>query len=409
MIRSTLMITVLLVFLSVAAARAETVGPAVEVAPQAQGSRQQIWAGAAWCEGAKCWLVAWREGFLNEEASQIVCARISSDGKALDPAGIVLTSGKGLKDQPRVASDGKGFLVVWEDMRNGKDWDVYAVRVSGDGKALDKDSVLVSGGEGNQCRPDVIFAKGNYLAAWMSFKNGYGVYMTRVSPAGQVLDAAGLELCAFNKGYGMQATFPVLATDGENVLATYHPTKIGYNGNEVTLVTVDAATGRASGERIRFKPDRAEDARRPQAVALGREGAMTAVNTEDVVKNFRVVAMDKSGKVTGTAQKLFAHTRNNFAPNLRMVATGKDFLLVSDYAAPVGKDQEKARIQIRGWKIAADGKVLSDENAGFEIAADAAKDQMLPAVAAGPDGSVLVVYSELRGVDDVKVMARIVK
>jgi hypothetical protein len=120
--------------LAAAAGQAAEVGPAVEVASKAEGTRYQTWASAAWSEGAKAWLVAWREGYLNEPetGSDIWCGRVSADPstgsgqavKVLDPAGIRLTKGKGLKDRPRVASDGKGWLVVWEDLSNGKDWDV---------------------------------------------------------------------------------------------------------------------------------------------------------------------------------------------------------------------------------------------------------------------------------------------
>jgi hypothetical protein len=92
----------------------------VDVAPKVEGTRCQSDPSAAWCEGGKCWLVAWTEGYENEEMTEIWCARLGIDGKALDPAGIRLAKGKGLRGQAGVASDGKGFLVVWHDLRNGK-------------------------------------------------------------------------------------------------------------------------------------------------------------------------------------------------------------------------------------------------------------------------------------------------
>ena len=123
----------LLAFLLAPGAAAAAQGPAVDVAPQAQGTRIQQWPRAAWSEGAKCWLVAWREGDVTEGKSEIWCARVSADGKALDPQGLRLAEARNLADRPSVASDGKDFLVVWEDLRNGKDWDLYASRVTGEG------------------------------------------------------------------------------------------------------------------------------------------------------------------------------------------------------------------------------------------------------------------------------------
>jgi hypothetical protein len=218
---------------------AEMTAPA-EVAPQAQGTRSQTWASAAWSAGAKCWLVAWREGFLNEPVSDIWCARVSADGKALDPAGIRLTKGQGLKDRPRVASDGKGFLVVWEDLSNGKDWDVRGARVSGEGKVLDAEGFLVAGGDPaspassaaaghNQARPDVAFAKGNYFAVWQGFvDDGYGVYGARISPDGKVLDAQPAEIIGFPKRPRIQGILPSVASNGSDLLVFAHAHNFTY-------------------------------------------------------------------------------------------------------------------------------------------------------------------------------------
>lgn len=45
---------------------------------------------------------------------------------------------------------------------------------------------------------------------------------------------------------------------------------------------------------------------------------------------------------------------------------------------------------------------------GFKIAAETGKEHILPAVSAGPKGVCLVVNSELRAVEDLKLVARLV-
>jgi hypothetical protein len=61
-----------------------------------------------------------------------------------------------------------------------------------------------------------------------------------------------------------------------------------------------------------------------------------------------------------------------------------------------------------GWWRAT-GKALVEPKGGFDIAAEKDKDHVSPDAAAGPEGAFLVVYSEIRGPDDTKVLARVVK
>ncbi len=68
----------------------------------------------------------------------IVAARLDKAGKVLDQQPFVISDAADLQERPSVAYGGGVFVVVWQDLRNGKDWDVYAARVSSDGKVLDK-------------------------------------------------------------------------------------------------------------------------------------------------------------------------------------------------------------------------------------------------------------------------------
>jgi hypothetical protein len=213
---------------------------AVDVAAKSEATRAQTWASLAWCEAGKCWLAAWREGYLNEpeKGTDIWCARISGDGKPLDPAGIRLAGGKGLKDRPRIASDGKSFFVVWEDLRDGiavggKGWDVYGA----DGKVAGI-ATAIAGGNGNQCRPDVAFAGGHYLVAWHAFGGNYSVPCVRVAPDGKVLDATPNLLFRGGKTtMEIAAVGSILTSNGADVLAACRLVGTGLEG------TIVRATG----------------------------------------------------------------------------------------------------------------------------------------------------------------------
>ncbi|GIW81380.1 MAG: hypothetical protein KatS3mg105_3187 [Gemmatales bacterium] len=258
-----LVICVAVVAASVQEATPPHVGAETQVTPQCKAARSQVWAAAAWSEQARCWLVVWREGYLNEDACDIWCARVGVDGKPLDPAGVRLTKGDGLKDMPHVASDGKGFLVVWEDLSNGRDWDVRGVLVSADGKVEGQDSILVAGGRHNQCRPDVTFAAGNYVVVWQGLTGdgspntpgtAYAVFAARVSPAGKRLDDKPIEVVAVQKA--SHAFSPVVTSHGNNVLAACYVSSFAAGNDYLARRAIDAAAGTRAGSVARAINDR---------------------------------------------------------------------------------------------------------------------------------------------------------
>jgi hypothetical protein len=93
-----------------------------------------------------------------------------------------------------VIAVGKGqSLMVWQDLRNGKDYDVYGARIADDGRILDSEGFLIAGGPGNQINPTVVFNGSEYLVAWAHFEGyKYVVRSAKVSSAAQV-SAAVLE------------------------------------------------------------------------------------------------------------------------------------------------------------------------------------------------------------------------
>ncbi|MBA4387200.1 MAG: hypothetical protein C0404_04410 [Verrucomicrobia bacterium] len=184
--------------------------------------------------GKDGFLVAWQAGRIADGnlangksdpvgIGDIVACRVDKSGKTLDTKPFVVSGAADLQEKPRLAfapSAGSGqggdvFLVVWQDMRNGKDYDVYAARVSVDGKSLDPDGVLICGGARNQAMPDVTYDGGNFLVVWQDFRSGkYAVHGARVDKSGKVLDADGIVLGDSGKGEFHRIT-PVVNSLGD--------------------------------------------------------------------------------------------------------------------------------------------------------------------------------------------------
>jgi hypothetical protein len=154
--------------------------------------------------GGKLFLVAWQSGRLAPGDlrkgavynGDIVGFRVDRAGRGLDSQPFLIGGAPHLQELPRVASNGELFLVVWQDFRNGRDWDVYAARVNAAGRVLDPGGLLVSGGPSNQAKPQVAWDGRNFVVVWQDFRSGrwYGVYSARVSAQGVVLEKEGVRL-----------------------------------------------------------------------------------------------------------------------------------------------------------------------------------------------------------------------
>jgi hypothetical protein len=363
--------------------------------------------------------VVWREGCPNELENDVLCARVSADGKALDPKGIPVGKAKDVQESPRVSSDGKDFLVVWQDMRSGRDDDVYGARVSNDGKVLDPEGgFMVAGGPHNQCFPDVTFAGDHYCAAWQGLPGdgdpgypgtGYHIFGARITREGKVQTAA--EIGAS----GDRQTFsPLVAGGAEGAVVVggsrlYNRLYFGYGivagpeAGPLPVIYGQPFSGRDRSRQlslygVSLALSRAGDsfpvARAVKATSAGEVGA-------------HVWRMDKSGKPQGgipaddggtRAAAVFAGKQSGMG-RISLACDGERVLFTMD---------EGART-IRGAWLGLDGKPAGGQKNEFVIVFDPARGENDGFACAGPKGSFLVVNVEGRGPDDYKVVARLVK
>jgi hypothetical protein len=165
------------------------------------GGKDSYYPGAAF--GKDIWLIAWQAGRMNE--GDIVACRVDKSGKVLDEKPFVVSAAKDDQERPKTAFGGGVFLVVWQDLRNEKDYDVYAARVTPEGKVLDVDGILISGGAHNQVRPRLAFDGENFVLAWQDARGC--IYCARVSTDGKVLEPEGIATKA-------GATEPAVASSG---------------------------------------------------------------------------------------------------------------------------------------------------------------------------------------------------
>jgi hypothetical protein len=151
-------------------------------------------------------------------------ARVSLDGQVLDPDGIPIAIGKSSYDQvgPVVSFDGENYLVVWQGKRSSKTWNIYFRRVSKSLEILDEKPVALSPSLKDQASPAVAFDGENYLIVWQDKRGGkfWDIYGARVTPSGEVLDEKGFQI-TYSSDSGWDRWKPVLSWNGNYYLVIW--------------------------------------------------------------------------------------------------------------------------------------------------------------------------------------------
>ncbi|KPJ61434.1 MAG: hypothetical protein AMJ46_01740 [Latescibacteria bacterium DG_63] len=156
------------------------------------------------------YLIVWCDS--RNGSQDIYAARVSSSGSVLDPAGIAVSAAPSFQCEPAVAYDGRNYLVVWRDWRRGIESDIFGARVSPSGAVLDTSGIPLSTASNNQRHPDVASDGSGFLVVWEDYRHGLcsDIFGTRLSPSGVVLDPDGIGV---SSGPGFQRD-PALAFDG---------------------------------------------------------------------------------------------------------------------------------------------------------------------------------------------------
>ena len=119
-------------------------------------------------DGAGTFLVVWQQGrhYHQQQEGDILALRLDRKGRPLDEQPLRVCTHPGSQAQPRVVFSNGLFYLVWQDLRNGRDWDVYGARIDPAGTLLDAEAVAVATGEGNQAAPVLAASDEGALVVW---------------------------------------------------------------------------------------------------------------------------------------------------------------------------------------------------------------------------------------------------
>lgn len=150
------------------------VGPVIAVAALGGDGRPQLAPSVAY-DGTGTFLVVWQQGYryFEQQQGDILAARVDGQGNVLDRPPIVVSRAPESQEAPQVAFSGGRFLVVWQDMRSGRQWDVYGARVTPEGRVMDPDGMAIAARSGSEALPQVAPAPDGFLVVWQSRDTGY--------------------------------------------------------------------------------------------------------------------------------------------------------------------------------------------------------------------------------------------
>jgi phosphoribosylformylglycinamidine (FGAM) synthase PurS component len=134
------------------------------------------------------------------------------DGEFLVDTSMVFRPAPGDQNFSAVAFDGTNFLVVWQDAG------VYGARVTPAGLVLDPAGIIILQTTNDQECPALAFDGTDFLVVWQDDRSGnWDIYGARVTPAGTVLDPDGIVISPAADNQWS----PAVASDGLNSLVVW--------------------------------------------------------------------------------------------------------------------------------------------------------------------------------------------
>ena len=153
---------------------------------------------------------------------------VDHNGQVIAPGEFPIAADLATHWFPQVSFDGTNYLVVWQQLpSSGADQSlahINGARVTPAGTVLDSPSIAISNTPQGQYSPVVAFDGTNYFVAWQDGRRGqaqngmYDIYGARISPAGAVLDAAGV---AVDAGGTQRRTYQSIAYTGSEYLIAW--------------------------------------------------------------------------------------------------------------------------------------------------------------------------------------------
>ncbi len=333
------------------------------------------------------YLVVWQDS--RNGGSDIYGTLVSFAGGIQHPYGMEISTATGLQISPSAARFGGAgpYWVVWSDSRSGS-YDIYGARVSTAGVVLDTGGVVITQAAGNQFAPSA-GCSGYCATAWRDGRvstSNYDIYAAILTTSGPIL-TTNIPISTNTSN----ESEPAIACNGSRFLVTWTRT-VG------TLDDVYAArletNGTVSQSNIAIAATTADEDS-PAAAALPGSGTTWLVSWQTPRSGFSLDIASRTvtnlGSL-GTVTTVSSTTASEGSP--AVAAKGSEYLVV-------WSDSRDGPNNIYAQRASSTGTLLG---AAFAVSA-ASGSQLYPEIAAS-DGSgtdYMVVWHDYRKTNNVEI------
>ena len=285
--------------------------------------------------------------------------------KVLDTTAIAVTPPTNWTGRPAVASNGSIYMVVWSDDRNKAktSYDIYGVRIDGSGKVLDAKPFVISQSVKHERLPEIASDGKGFLVTWeertKTGVNAYDVFGARVDASGKVLDVKGISLAATADDEGG----PKLAYDGtNNYMVVWGQAKSGSVCQAVAR-RVSTASGKVVDAAPIVLSGAAKDGCQKPSIAFNGTNYLVAWGWGEI----SAALVAPNGTIVNKSIPVTASKDEEWGP---MVASdGKDFM-VAWQETPYWRWRYTMEDDVEGRQISSTGKVLGTTPHIFDYGQD---------------------------------------
>jgi hypothetical protein len=325
-------------------------------------------------DGANGVIIVWHD-LRNSEDRDVYVQHVDSSGAVLWAAnGLGICTAVGHQMNPRIVSDGAGgAIMTWRDYRIGSDYDIYAQRVDAAGNVMwTADGEAVCLAAHSQSFPDIApDGAGGAIIAWYDGRNGSNsdIYVQRIDASGDTLWLEdGEPICTIGAD---QKEVRIVSDGAGGAIMVWHDAR--FKGIYAQRVDASGDTlWPADGVPICIA---ANDQRFPQIISDGAEGAMIVWRDNRTGTSYDIYAqrINAWGDVSWTTDgiAICTATGHEQAPKITPDGNGGAFIVWQDARSSGIYAQ---RIDTTGALAWTANGVAVCEASGNQIAAEVATD-----------------------------------
>jgi len=300
-------------------------------------------------------VVVWEDS--RQGYPDIYAQKIGSSGELMWAAeGVpVVTAPKAQKNPEIIVSDNGSFIVAWEDERSGAASNIYVQKLSADGKPLfEKDGVAVSGSNTNKSALEIVDdGQGGVIVCWQEDRgtNREDIYAQRISSDGKLLwGDRGIVVCNLQS----DQISPVMCFDGSGgAIIAWVDFRNGISNSDIFAQKINF-NGSVAWKQNGVPVCTAPDAQKTPDIASDNSGGAIITWSDKGGGSYDIYAqkIDRTGKPLLTVDGI---------PLCAASGTQRDPRICSDKtggAVVVWVDFRNANWDIYGQRMDASGAVL---------------------------------------------------